>query len=94
MPDTDLHRPVPVPLRVGADVAELAWAASGLAAAGGYHLLWLDLDRCGTRTGTRQAMNTVIGCNLRAFGYLPGPFGSGGAWLVTGRRGQDPGAGR
>jgi len=94
MPDTDLHQPGAVPLRAGAGVAELAWAASGLVAADGYHLLRLDLDRCGTHTGTQQAVNTVIGGNLRGFGYPPGPFGSGGGWLVTGRRGQDPGAGR
>jgi hypothetical protein len=94
MPDTDLHQPGAVPLRVGADIAELAWAASGLVTADGYHLLRLDLDRCGTRTGNQQAMNTAIGCNPRAFGYPPGPFGSGGAWLVTGHRRQDPGAGR
>jgi hypothetical protein len=94
MPDTDLHQPGAVPLRAAADVAELAWAASGLVTADGYHLLRLDLDRCGTHTGTRQARNTAIGCNLRAFRYPPGPFGSGGGWLVTGHRGQDPGAGR
>jgi hypothetical protein len=91
MPDTDLHQPGAVPLRVGADVAELAWAASELVTADGYHLL--RVDRCGTRTGNQQAMNTAIGCNLGAFGYPPGPFGSG-AWLVTGHRGQDSGAGR
>jgi hypothetical protein len=94
MPDTDLHQPFPGPLRVGADVAELAWAASGLAAAEGYHLLRLDLDRCGTHTGNQQAMNMAISCNLGAFGYPPGPFGSGRAWPVTGHCGQDPGAGR
>ena len=94
MPDTDLHQPGTGPLRAAADAAELARAASGLATADGYHLLRLDLDRCGTRAGTRQAMNTAIGGNLRAFGSPPGPFGSGGAWPVTGRRGQDPGAGR
>ena len=93
MPDTDLHQPGAVPLHVGA-YAELARAASGLVTADGYHLLRLDLDRCGTHTGNQQAMNTAIGCNLRAFGSPPGPFGSGGAWPVTGRRGQDPGAGR
>ena len=38
-------------------------------------------------------MNTAIGAILRAFRYPPEPFGSGGAWLVTGHRGQDPGAG-
>ena len=90
MPDTDLHQPVPVPLRAAADAAELAQAVSGLVTADGYHLLRLDLDRC----GTRRAMNTAISCNLGAFGYPPGPFGSGGAWPVTGHRGQDPGAGR
>ena len=94
MPDTDLHQPGAVPLRAAADAAELARAASGLAAADGYHLLRLDLDRCGTSTGTWQAMNTAIGCSLRAFGYPPGPCGPGGAWRVTGHRGQDPGAGR
>ena len=94
MPDTDLQQPGAVPLRAAADAAELAWAASGLVTADGYHLLRLDLDRCGTPTGNQQAMNTAIGGTLRAFGYPPGPFGSGGAWPVTGRRGQDPGAGR
>ena len=94
MPDTDLHQPVPGPLRVGADAAELARAASGLVTADGYHLLRLDLDRCGTHTGTQQAMNKAIGGIQRAFGYPAEPFGSGGAWLVTRHCGQDPGAGR
>ena len=94
MPDTDLHQPGTGPLRAAADAAELARAASGLVTADGYHLLGLDLDRCGTRTGNRQARNTAIGGSLRAFGYPPGPFGSGGAWPVTGHRGQHPGAGR
>jgi hypothetical protein len=94
MPDTDLHQPGAVSLRVGAGTAELAQAASGLVTADGYHLLRLDLDRCGTRTGNQQAMNMAIGGNLRAFRYPPGPFGSVGAWLVTGYRGQDLGAGR
>ena len=44
--------------------------------------------------GTQQAMNTAIGGILRAFGYPAEPFGSGGAWLVTGHRDQDPGADR
>jgi hypothetical protein len=94
MPDTDIHQPDLGPLRAAADAAELAQAVSGLVTADEYHLLRLDLDRCGTHTGNQQAMNTAIGCNLRAFGYPPGPFGSGGAWLVTGHRGQHPGAGR
>ena len=59
-----------------------------------HSLLRLDWDRCGTHTGTQQAMNKAIGGIQRAFGYPAEPFGSGGAWLVTGHRGQDPGAGR
>jgi hypothetical protein len=59
-----------------------------------HNLLLLDWDRYGTYTSTQQAMNTALGGVLRAFGYLVTPFGSGGAWLVTGRRDDDPGAGR
>jgi hypothetical protein len=36
-------------------------------------------------------MNTALGGVLRAFGYMVAPFGSGGAWLVTGRRGTQAG---
>jgi hypothetical protein len=31
-------------------------------------------------------MNVALGSVLAAFGYQVAPFGSGGAWLVTGRR--------
>ena len=55
-----------------------------------HNLLLLDWNRY----RTQQAMNTALGGVLRAFGYLVTPFGSGGAWLVTGRRDGDPGAGR
>ena len=47
--------------------------------------------RYGTYTSTQQAMNTALGGVLRAFGYPVTPFGSGGAWLVTGRRGTEAG---
>ena len=56
-----------------------------------HNLLLLDWDRYGTYTGTQQAMNTALGGVLRAFGYTVTPFGSGGAWLVTGRRGTEAG---
>jgi hypothetical protein len=56
-----------------------------------HDLLLLDRDRYGTCTSTQQAMNTALGGVLRAFGYLLTPFGSGGAWLVTGRRGTEAG---
>ncbi len=59
-----------------------------------HKLLLLDRDRYGTCAGTQQAMNTALGGILRTFEYLVAPFGSGGAWLVTGRRDDDPGAGR
>jgi len=59
-----------------------------------HSLLSLDWDRYGIYVGTQQAMNTAIGGILRAFGYEAEPSGSGGAWLITGRRHQDPGAGR
>ena len=51
-----------------------------------HNLLLLDWDRYGTYTSTQQAMNAAPGWVLRAFGYPVTPFGSGGAWLVTGRR--------
>ena len=59
-----------------------------------HNLLALDWNRYGTYAGTQRAMNTALGGVLRAFGYLVTPFGSGGAWLVTGHRDDDPGAGR
>ena len=59
-----------------------------------HSLLRLDWDRPSTYAGTRQAMNTAFGVILRAFAYPAGVFGPGRAWLVTGHRGQDPGAGR
>ena len=52
------------------------------------------LDRYGTYTGTQQAMNSALSDILAAFGYTAEPFGSGGAWLVTGRRDRDAEAGR
>ena len=59
-----------------------------------HNLLLRDRDRYGTGAGIRQAMNTSPGIVLRAFGYLVTPIGPGGAWLVTGHRDDDPGAGR
>jgi hypothetical protein len=64
----------------------------GIAASGTAHnLLRLDRDRHGTCAGTQKAMNTALGGILRAFGYPVTPFGSGGAWLVAGRRGTEAG---
>ena len=56
-----------------------------------HNLLRLDWDRYVTYTSTQQAINTALGGVLRAFGYPVTPFGSGGAWLVTSRRGTEAG---
>jgi hypothetical protein len=56
-----------------------------------HNLLLLDWDRYDTHTGTQQAMSIALGGVLRAFGYMVTPFGSGGTWLVTGRRGTEAG---
>ena len=72
--------------------AESGTGSSGIAVSWTVHnLLLLDWDRYGTYTGTQQAINTALGGVLRAFGYTVTPFGSGGAWLVTGRRGTEAG---
>jgi hypothetical protein len=72
--------------------AESGTSDGGIAVSWTVHnLLRLDWDRYGTCTSTQQAMNTALGGVLRAFGYLVTPFGSGGAWLVTGRQGTEAG---
>ncbi len=74
---------VPAGLADGRAGIAVSWTA--------HNLLLLDWDRYGTYTGTQQAMNTALGGVLRAFGYLVTPYGSGGAWLVTGRCGTEAG---
>jgi len=59
-----------------------------------HNLLLLDWDRYGTCSGTQRAMNSALGDILAAFGYPAGPYGSGGAWLVTGCHDRDAEAGR
>jgi len=72
--------------------AGLADGRAGIAVSWTAHsLLLLDWDRYGTETGTQEAMNTALGGVLRAFGYPVTPSWSGGAWLVTGRRGTEAG---
>ena len=70
-----------VPPESGSSGIAVSWTA--------HNLLLLDWDRYGTYTGIQQAMNTALGGVLRAFGYPIAPFGSGGTWLVTGRRGTE-----
>jgi hypothetical protein len=75
-------------------LAGSAVGSEGVAVSWTTHNLLLDWDRHGTHVGAQQAMKTAIGGILRAFRYVAEPFGSGGAWLVTGHRHQGPGAGQ
>jgi hypothetical protein len=75
-------------------VCLLAVPAEGMTGHGGIAVSWTvhnlllpDRDRYGTYTGTQQAMNAALGWVL----YPVTPFGSGGAWLVTGRRETEAG---
>ena len=75
--------------------ADQGSSPSGIAVSWTTHnLLLLDWNRYGTYAETQQAMNEALGSVLVAFGYPAIPFGSGGAWLVTGRRAQGTGTGR
>jgi hypothetical protein len=88
------HEP---PYRLGgvcllAAPAESGTGHGGIAVSWTVHNLLLpDRDRYGTYTGTQQAMNTALGGVLRTSGYPVTPAGSGGAWLVTGRRETEAG---
>jgi hypothetical protein len=57
-------------------------------------LLLRDQRRYRTYRDIHQAMNAALGSILTAFGYQVAPLGSGGAWLVTGRRTRGTGAGQ
>ena len=59
-----------------------------------HDLLLRDQRRYRTYQDAHQAMNAVLGRVLTAFGYQLAPFGSGGAWLVTGRRSRGTEAGQ
>jgi hypothetical protein len=74
---------------------EAGMGRSGISVSWTAHdLLLRDQSRYSTYRDTHQAMNVALGCVLRALGYRLMRFGSGGAWLVTGHRGQGTGAGR
>jgi hypothetical protein len=59
-----------------------------------HDLLLRDQRRYRTYRDTNQAMNAALGGVPTAFGYQVAPFGSGGAWLVTGRRARGTEAGQ
>ena len=76
---------VPPEARTGQGGISVSWTT---------HDLLHDPNRYRIYQDTRQAMNVALGSLLTAFGYQRAPFGSGGAWLVTGRRGPGTGAGQ
>jgi len=60
-----------------------------------HNLLALDWDRGREHHDTQQATNRALASVLKALGYQVGPFGTGGASLVTEpRRGGPPSARR
>jgi hypothetical protein len=70
--------PVPAEAGTGHGGVSVSWTV--------HDLLLRDQHRYRTYRDTHQAMNATLGRVLTAFGYQLAPFGSGGAWLVTGRR--------
>ena len=78
---------------IGSPVRKI-WGTSVAVSWTTHNLLLLDWDRYGTYAGTQETMNAALGSVLGAFGYPVMPFGSGGAWLVTGRRAQGTRAGQ
>ena len=72
--------PLPVPAEAGTGQGgiSVSWTT--------HDLLLRDQRRYRIYRDAHQAMNAALGRVLTAFGYQLAPFGSGGAWLVTGRR--------
>jgi hypothetical protein len=69
--------------------AEFGSGRSGIAVSWTTHdLLLMDWDRFAIYHGTIKMMNSALGKVLYEFGYSVAQLGTGGSWLVTGRRGQ------
>jgi hypothetical protein len=78
--------PVPAEAGTGRGGISVSWTT--------HDLPLRDQRRYRTYRDTHQAINAALGRVLTAFGYQVAPFGSGGAWLVTGRRTGGTGAGQ
>jgi hypothetical protein len=78
--------PVPAEARTRQGRISVSWTT--------HDLLLRDQHRYRIYRDTHQAMNAALGRALAAFGYQAAPFGSGDAWLVTGRRTGGTGAGQ
>ena len=75
--------------------AEAGTGQSGISVSWTTHdLLLRDRRRYRTYQDAHQPMSAVLGSVLTAFGYQVAPFGSRGAWLVTGRRSRGTEAGQ
>jgi len=76
-------------------LAEAGTGQGGISVSWTTHdLLLRDQPRYRTYRDAYRAINAALGRVLTAFGYQLAPFGSGGAWLVTGRRTGGTGAGQ
>jgi hypothetical protein len=78
--------PVPAEAGTGQSGISVSWTT--------HDLLLRDQRRYRTCQDAHQAMNAALGRVLAAFGYQVAPFGSGGTWLVTGRRSRGTEAGQ
>ena len=78
--------PVPAEARTRQGGISVSWTT--------HDLLLRDQRKYRIYRDTHQAMKSALGRVLAAFGYQAAPFGSGGAWLVTGHRTGGTGAGQ
>lgn len=73
--------PIPAEFHLGRSGIAVSWTT--------HDLLLMDWDRFGTYHSTIKVMNAALGKVLHDFGYSVAQLGTGGSWLVTGRRGQE-----
>lgn len=73
--------PIPAEFHLGRSGIAVSWTT--------HDLLLMDWDRFGIYHGTIKVMNAALGKVLCDFEYLVAQLGTGGSWLVTGRREQE-----
>jgi hypothetical protein len=76
--------PIPAGFCAGPSGIAVSWTTHGL--------LVKDWDRYGVYRGTVEMMNVALGKVLHVFGYSVTELGTGGSWLVAGRRDPEAGA--
>lgn len=72
---------IPADFRLGRSGIAVSWTT--------HDLLLMDWDRFAVYDGTIKVMNAVLGKVLYDFGYSVAQLGTGGSWLVAGRRDQE-----